>query len=152
MAIPESKPAWLVRNTNRMFVVQALMLKMFRAELVSAKRGIGADEEAVVTVLSGAKLPETVEVPRPGRLLEALDTKDAPTPNSKVSPASGLLFLTSQTTVQEPLFRAMGTVGVPERLPSVLLLVDETAEKPPAPFASVETTRPREIQADWAAG
>ena len=74
IAIPESKPAWFVKNTNRMFVVQALIVKIVRAELVSAKRGSGAEELCVVTVLSGAKLPATVAEPRPGRLLDVLAT------------------------------------------------------------------------------
>ena len=69
--IPESKPAWFVKNGKRMFVVQALTLNAAVAELVSAKRGIGP-LEAVVTVLRGAKVPLIVEAPRPGRFAAGL--------------------------------------------------------------------------------
>ena len=67
MTRPVSNPSRAVTYGNRMFVVQALITASVRDVEVSAKRGIGAEAEAVVTVLSGAKLRFTVAVPKAGK-------------------------------------------------------------------------------------
>ena len=59
IAIPVSKPAWLVTNGNRRVVVQRKMLtNVSGSPLVSTNRGSGAPAFAVVTVLIGAKETE----------------------------------------------------------------------------------------------
>src|SRR5687767_11612993 len=67
IAMPVSKPAWLVTNGKSRFVRQGLMMKMLPVEGRSMKRGIGP-VVAVPTVLIGAKLRVPVAVPRPAEL------------------------------------------------------------------------------------
>ena len=93
------------------------MTKDVREIGLSAKRGSGAVELCVVTVLSGAKLATTVDVPRPGRLEAVLAANEMAIGMSMFSIASGFAFMTSQTAIPEPPEMVIGAIAVaPEPL------------------------------------
>src|SRR5437879_80841 len=95
IAIPVSKPAVLLTNGKSRFVEQALIVKPVLLVGTSAKRGIGAEVLCVITVLSGAKLPVTVAVPRPGLLAVVFAAYAMTTGTSMVSADRGFDVITS---------------------------------------------------------
>ena len=103
IAMPVSHPGILVTNGNSSTVRQALMVVNAFAVEVSMKRGTGADEEAVVTVLVGAKLRATFIVPKAGvaGVVAVFEVKVIQTANDRVSVWNVFVFRTSQTAVAE---------------------------------------------------
>jgi hypothetical protein len=144
IAIPVSKPAWLVTNGKSRFVEQGLTMKSVLERGTSAKRGTGAEELCVVTVLIGAKLPTMVDVPRPGSggFAPVLAAKDIATGISMVSTDVGSEVMTSYTATPAPLVMLTGATAV-----APVPLVAVTAEKAPPPLASVLTRRTRLVAA-----
>src|SRR5688572_5229669 len=134
MARPVSNPPWFVTNGKRMLDRQELMVNKLRFTAPSTKRGIGAVVDAVATVLSGARLPLTVEVPRLGRLLLVLATQANTMRGIVRSRAVVSALMISQTAWPVP--PMMDTCARPPNceLPAL------TALKGPAPLGSVLTS------------
>ncbi len=74
---------------------QGLIANELRGVELSQNRGIGADVDAVFTVLNGANEAFTVDWPSAGRFALVLEMNATATPMVAVSTAAGSVFTTS---------------------------------------------------------